>query len=738
MADVEDQVPEGDDTDVFDVDGMDVPEKEEAPEPLYRVYKGSKIAVSKSTGKMWRNRYDAAVNAYDQILEMWNQSFMYYNNNQGKDLETPRGVFKRGDSTENIVYSNLNVMLPAVYSKDPDITCNTNDKEDTDFVKTLQALLNAFFKRRNLLNAKSKFKRAVGLGLLTNLGVLKIDWTKKEDSVELANNQLAEISENIRNAKNTQELEMLYGQLAALESTMEVFTKSGPVLGNVLPHNLVIDPYAEDPDGMDANWMIERTYLLTDFLRAKYTEPCEGEEKEDDPKARRLVYKPTHKASFDNSGKRDDGLGMVLNALDGKSVTAYQNEERQGYTDMYYTECFIVWDKQARRVFLFHSDDWTWPLWVWDDPLNISRFFPYFIMSFGMSTGGTVSVGETAYYLDQQDEINDINRQVARIRRSIFDFFYYNSDATNKDEIEKFIKAVRGQGSGGDADHIIGVRAGENKIADMVQAFVPPSLNYEALFNKEPILQTINRISNTSDALRGVQFKTNTNESAVQSYQDAARMAVGAKVDVVEDTIADVANAFAEIAVQQMDQDQVEQLIGAALAKDWRQMTLQEYMANYNVEVVAGTTEKKNSIFKKKEAVQVAQAIGQFASAAPVTSMKIMLKVLEQAFTEVVITPEDWDMLEKEAIATANKGDSSGGANAQAGAAGAGGGGGSPEEQALMNLPPEVKQQAMQMKQQGKSDDEIKQYLMQQVQQAQAGGGGAPPAGGPAPQAPQG
>jgi len=57
------------------------------------------------------------------------------------------------------------------------------------------------------------------------------------------------------------------------------------------------------------------------------------------------------------------------------------------------------------------------------------------------------------------------------------------------------------------------------------------------LFNKEPILNTINRISNTSDALRGTQFKTNTNEAAVQSYQDAARMSVGSKIDVIEDAV---------------------------------------------------------------------------------------------------------------------------------------------------------------------------------------------------------
>ncbi len=722
MADEDDRLPEGDD--IFDIDSVGKKKKKskEETQPLYRVFEQSRIPVSKSTGKFHKNRYDAAVTAYDKVLEIWNSAFMYYNNNQSKSIQTPRGVFTRGDSTENIVYSNLNVMLPATYSKDPDITCNTNDDEDSDFTKALQAVVNAFFKRRNMLNAKSKFKKAVGFALLTNFGVLKLDWTKKDDSIQMANQELGVLSQKLKEAKNTQAIEAIYGELAALEASMEIFTKSGPTLVNVLPHNLIIDPYAEDMDGMDSNWMAECHFLPTAFLNARYTKT--EKEEDGDGKTRVLAYKPSHQASFatGGAGKRDDGLGMVLNALDSHSVTEHQNEERTGYINLYYTECVTVWDKQTRRVFLYDKSDWTWPIWVWDDPLNLSRFFPYFIMQFGMSTGGTVSVGETAYYLDQQDEINDINRQVAKIRRTVFDFFYYNSDQTNKDEVEKFIKALRGHGDGGDAAHALGVRAGEGKISDLIQAFMPPQLQAEALFQKEPIINSINRISNTSDALRGTQFKTNTNKDAVQTYQDAARMAVGAKVDVVEDVIADVANALAELAVQYMGQDEVEGLIGKALAQHWKQMNLDEFQANYNIEVVAGTTEKKNSVFKKKEAVQIAQVLGQFASAAPATSMKIMLKVLQEAFTEVVIQPEDWNMLDKEIDANLKKG-------ATDPAAGGGGeAGGNPMAQALQSLPPEIKQQAVQMKNEGKSDEEIKQFLMQAVQQVQGGGGGAPPA----------
>jgi len=480
-------------------------------------------------------------------------------------------------------------------------------------------------------------------------------------------------------------------------------------MGNVLPHNLIIDPYAEQSDGLDGTWMIERVYYNTAGLNARFTEPPEDDESKNAPRV--LVYKPTHKASFaeGSGGGRDDGLGVVMEAIaqSADTPTSYTDEERTAYINMYYTECFMVWDKPMHRVMLFHRDDWSWPLWVWDDPYKLTRFFPYFIIGFSMSTGGTVSVGETAYILDQQDEVNDINRQIARIRRSVFDYFFYNSDATNGDEVEKLLNAVRGVTSSN--KHVVGIRAGERKISEMIESVGPPKdINYETLFNKKEVLESINRVTNTSDALRGTQFRTNTNVASVNSYQESMRLSVGSKVDVVEDTVADMALALAEWAVQHYTPEEVAGLIGARLAEGWANMDVATFNAEYNLELVAGSMEKPNSVFKKKEAVEIAQAVGQFAQAAPGATLRIMLKVLEQAFTEVVIKKEDWQALDAEIAAATQKGISTGAAPNGAAQA-------TDLQAAAQNLPPEVKQQVVQMHKQGASDEEIIGFIQQQV-----------------------
>jgi hypothetical protein len=713
--------------DLFDVNAaMKTPEKprpDDQTQPLYQIYEGSKIAVGKALGKMCQCKVEAARATYEHIYSIWEEVFKYYNYDHQRTLNTPKGVFKRGDGTENVIFSNLNVMLPAVYSKDPDVTCSASDEGDEKFTKCLQALLNGLFKRKDGLNAKPHIKRAAGMALLTNCGIIKLNFTRKSDSKELALQEMERMTQELAACETQEEVDRIYGEFEALERNMEVLEPSGFNLNGVLPHNLVIDPYAEQADGMDSRWMAERVFFQTNYLTARFTKNEDDDADPEDDYAntnRVLIYKPTHKARFaaGGSGSRDDGIGLVMDALDarGSAPTSNTDDERTAYINMYYTECWFFWDKATRRLLLFAAGDWAWPIWVWDDPLGLSRFFPYFIMSFTMSTGGTVSPGESAYILDQQDEINDIERQKSRIRRSVFDYFFYNNQKIKKDEAEKFVQALRGETR--NAKHAIGVDAGEAKVSECIEALVPPSAQYDKLFDKAPVLETINRITNTSDALRGVQFKTNTTEDAVQSYMESLKLSVGAKVDVIEDTVSDLANAVAEVSVQFMDEEQVSGIVGPLLAQDWQQLTVDEFRSQYNVTIVAGSMEKPNSIFKKKEAIQIAQAIGQFAQAAPGITLRIMLKVMQNAFTDVVIKPEDWAALDQEIKMNLSRGVSDGSTQ---GGAPPGGAGGPPQQgdvrSQAMNLPPEIKQKVVQMKNAGASDDQLRQVIMQAVQQ---------------------
>jgi hypothetical protein len=683
-----------------------VPEKKE--EPPFRVFEGSRIAVSRATGKLHKLKVDAALAANEIIYGVWNEAFSYYRADHGSIVTTPKGVFNRGDSMENVVYSNLNTILASTYSKNPDISCASTDAQDEPFIQSLQSLLNRLVKGRvtPALNLKPKMKRAALHAELTNYGVLKLDFNQKDQSSDFAIASMEKLTADLAEAKSQQQLQAVYGKLQAMEAQVELREPSGSSLTVVLPHNHLVDPTCEQQDGLDASWQAERAFLPTEFLRERFTKPS--------PDGRVLVFKPTHKASIAESGEKDDTFGLILEAIDHEDRNRpedFTDPERLSYIYQYMTEVWFFWDKTTRRVFLYQRDDWTWPLWVWDDPLHLSRFFPYFLVSFTALISGAVGAGEVSYYLDQQDEINEINRQLSRIRSTVFNYFIYNSELVNKQEAEKLIKAIRGEGK--TRQHAVGVKADANqKLDEIIKAIVPPSLEYKELFAKEPAYAAIDRIGSTSDALRGAQFKTNTTEDAVQSYMSAARIRIGTKIDTLEDVIADICHSLAELCVQFMSKDEVVGLIGGALAEGWREMDVPAFNSTISVEIVAGSIEKPTSLFKKQEAIQVAQAVGQFSRGAPGSTLKVILRTLEKAFTEVVIKKEDWDSIEQEIAANLQKGVST-----------PGGEGGEAEGADPQSLPPEGKARVVQALRSG-GQNAAKTELQRQMQNRTGGAKG--------------
>ena len=81
------------------------------------------------------------------------------------------------------------------------------------------------------------------------------------------------------------------------------------------------------------------------------------------------------------------------------------------------TKVVYVWDKVTRRVELYNCNDWCYPLWVWDDPYSLDQFFTVVPMEFHTDPITMYAKGEVTYYLDQQDDINVINNEWAKVRK---------------------------------------------------------------------------------------------------------------------------------------------------------------------------------------------------------------------------------------------------------------------------------------------------------------------------------
>jgi hypothetical protein len=613
-------------------------------QPLYKVLGDSKIPVSQSSGKVWQSRKDQGLSSRKDVCEAWDEALRYYDNDQtvhrnsgggeGSANRPGRRLTDEWRETENVVFSNCSIMVPMLYAKNPQITVSHTNDETQERGRVVERVINKLLSQKNSpgLNFKPKARRAVLIALLTNSAFMKIGWTQKSDSNEEAMRQLQELAVELQNAKKKKDILEVEGKIQALEEKIAMLTPSGPWCKVLMPHRLVVDPVSVEPDLSDAMWCMEWDYLPTDYLNAVYATK-QGEEL-------KSIYEPTHvlKSGTDS----DDGVEEQVNSFslfnEASNAQANGYENAEAYKSACHTKVWYVWDKTTRRILMFADNDWKWPIWVWDDPCHLPRFFPYFRLWFHEAVNSNAPKGEVTYYLDQQDAINEIHSEIRRGRQWAKRNILFNKNTISQTDVELVLKGDDGTARGIDVPDGM-------KIDDCIFSFVPPGLKMPEFFSPDTKFAAINRITGINDAMRGAQFKTNTTNKAIESYQSNTDIRVDERVDLIEDFIADVCWNIAILCLMYWDAEDVAPIAGVQFAQSWQKITdPREFEKDFALRVEGGSTAKPNSREKKKQALELAQVLGQFANAAP-AAVIVMIKMLERSFDEFVVEDEEWQMI---------------------------------------------------------------------------------------------
>lgn len=695
--------------------------------PLYRVMKGSKIPVSKKLGPLWKSRVQQSLSARKESETCWSEAIRYYNNDQmshrtggGDDRSgnrrNQRMINDRWSETENVVFSNTVTMLPMLYAKNPQVECTPVAGVTEDFAKCAEKLLNTLLSMKTApgLNAKSKARRGVLWAQLTNNAYSRVDFVQKQESSEAAIAELTALSTKYAEAKTKKEIQEIEGQLQALEEKVNILDPSGPKFKLVNPFRLVVDPQSLEPDHSDANWIAEYDYLPTDYINAVY-----GRKQENQTVS---VYEPSHilHSGVDASGIEDDVNNFSLFDKSSGAYKEYGYESEAAFKKACYTKVWWVWDKTTRRLFLYADNNWTWPLWVWDDPLGLIEFFPYDHLWFHETPEGSQPKGEVTYYLDQQDAINDINSTIAQSRTWARMKLFYDTNKLTQDQVEKMLNS--------DMNAAIGIDVAEGmKLEDSLFSLLPPAIKYQELFQVDSKFAAINRITGINAAQRGAEFKTNTTNDAIDFYQKSVDIRVDEKIDAIEDWIGMIAWKVLQLCAKHWSKEDVAQIIGVEAAAAWEQITNpSDLRTKLLIRIVGGSTDKPTSKNKKKAALEIGQVLGQFANSIPAAGI-VVLKVFSRAFADdVVITQEDWKMIFETMQKQQEKAGAGPGAQQQSAPQDDPN---TPEDESvapeqeqqlkdiMKNLPPEALQAMEKLVQQGMSPTEALQQVAQQPNQ---------------------
>ncbi len=722
-------------------DGLGI--EEAAPPPVYRMMPDSRIPVSSKRGGIWRSRRDQAQKSMDDLIDAWDEAIRYYNHDQqdhrdgsGGRTAGNRGTARRLNdvfsSTENIVFSNVTAQVPELYAKNPIVSVSATPtlSEEVDetvdaFARCMQKLIGVLFAMKTSpgVNIKPKAKKNVLIALLTNQAWFETGYTKRDKSSDAAMNDLMTLSNELAIAKDDKAIREIEGKLQALEEKIEFLQPAGPTLKTRMPHEVLRDPNGTDPYLSDCNWMMIGDLLPTEYINALY-----GEKPDPDKNEVRSVFEPTHVLNSGSTGDGgEDDFSLFAKTMD---YTTYGYGSKDQYDKACYTKVWNVWDKTTRRLELYADNSWKWPIWVWDDPYQLQGFYPLTPLWFHDNPVSVYAKGEVSYYLDQQDQINEINDERRRAllwaRRNIF---YNKNSGLTQDTVDKILK-------GPDATATpLDVPEGVDP-SKMIFSLLPPSMNFVQLFEKEDLYKSIDRIAATNEVERGGQFKTNTTNKAIDYYSTMGNMRMDMRLDAIEDAIGDVGWKVAQLCLRFMDAETASQLTGMDVAPFWRPLDNLRDFQQMSVSVVGGSTQKLTTQQKKQEAVQIGQVLAQYVRAAPASALKATLNMMSKAFDDFMISKEDWDAIEQEVMMMAQS--QQGGAPGQGGgpssppqqgAPQAGGGGGGMQVaatvvQALSQLPPPVLQAIGQALSQGVPPAEIFKQML-----ASQGGGGAPQQG---------
>lgn len=726
---------------------------------IYKMIGESKIPVSKHRGPLWRSRYDQGKAAMSKNTDAWSEAYRYYRHDHTRTNASSRGEEDNSmagkplqgafDSTENLVFANVSALVPMLFTKNPEAEFTSEDKSDEPRQRTLEKLVNVLAAKKTSpgLNLKRKVKRNIVSTTLTNVGWFEVGYTLREQSSEAALEEIQKLSLELQEAKSQKDIKQTEGSLLALEETIDMLTPSGPWVKVRRPDQVIVDPTATDLDlSGQCNWVMIEDLMYTSLIRAKF-----GRKKPNSDEWE-SIFSPTNviKAGVSpDQGERGQTDNFQLFSYSTSEYAKYGYSDQRSFLAAQMTKVVYVWDKTTRRVELYNANDWCYPLWVWDDPYSLDQFFSVVPMEFHTDPITMYAKGEVTYYLDQQDDINIINNEWAKVRRFAAGKVAYDKNALkDANVLESLINGTMDTNT-------VGLDLPEGrKLGDVLGPLLPPSADAIKFFDKKPVLEAIDRLSGVTSVQRGVEYKTNTTNRAIESYESQTQTRADEKMDAIEDSVGTVLWLVAQMCLQYMEQEEVATLLGDEMAKNWEKMDASAIRTTFTPRVVGGSTLKPTSRAKKEQALQISQVIGQFTRATPIAAV-VALKVLATAFDSTVISQEDWELIYKGIIKETSgpspeqmqQQQSADDASKQAGAqmheramagqqpqggppqgAQSAGGGGGPQVDDIASivqevarlidgLPPQLKQQLGMQLARGRSMTDIASMLMQQMQQ---------------------
>lgn len=443
----------------------------------------------------------------------------------------------------NILWSNIQTLLPAMYSRrpKPDIERRFRDKDDLGRISsTVLERCISFFLTDESDNA---IRQAVFDRLMSGRGTV---WARYEphfkDITENENEEVADdgyqTTDDSYGGDDNSEGNAKYSRDVVLSrNSLNVESRS-----NVAREN---DGPAEE---------IENEVICFDYVHWEDFGHTFGRTWEEVTAGWRKVYM-TRSAGIERFGDKFKNVTLDYSPHDLKD-NKYDEVEKKA-------TIYEIWDKEGKKALWIHKDYNEGPLDEIDDPLQLTDFFPFPRPMFATLANDTcIPVPDYQEYQDQANELDEITSRIGAITRCIKVVGVFDASAPGIGRI--MAEGVENQLVPVDQWAIFAEKGGMKGVMELLpmQDILQTLLGlYEA---RDKVKQDLYEITGIADIIRGA---TDANETAMaqQIKSQFGTLRLSANQDDVQRFVRELVKIGTEIIANHFSLETIKKICGVQL-----------------------------------------------------------------------------------------------------------------------------------------------------------------------------
>jgi hypothetical protein len=353
---------------------------------------------------------------------------------------------------------------------------------------------------------------------------------------------------------------------------------------------------ADLADYKDAQWLANDIYVEKSKLSTRFPRLSA-----DDVKASASYYQriaPAHTEVMDTV--LGDNAAEV-----GQFSKTEQNTGGGEGKQTEFAKVIEIWDRDAQLVRTIVDGVKMWAVEPYSPPQATKRFYSLFYLAFYPVDGKRHPQSLSWRLHKLQDEYSSCRSNERVTRERSLPGIIFNSEALDHDEAKKISDGVIGE--------YLGVKTTAETPLQNVFIAKPISTFNPALYNTEPILSDMQRVSGVQEALQGAeQGSDRQTATEVNEKKAGFQSRTGADRDVLEEVLDDFAEYTAECAIQECPLSWVQRVAGKNafwLGPDdiagTPGMDVEDLLNMVEVEIDAGTTGKPNAQADKAAWAQI-------------------------------------------------------------------------------------------------------------------------------------